>query len=265
MISQQNNIFWHKFNALSHYFLSYSFSGIMPYYIVNEYPKSGGSWIGQMLAAALDVPFPRNRIPMLRPCIMHEHFLWPGTLKNVVIVWRDGRDVIVSQYFHSLFRNERGNRVLVEKVSKDLIYSDVNDIRSNLPSFMEYIFKVKKHPKFSWADFVDKWQGVSHAIHVKYEDFRQDCATQLQQLVGALKNRTIDKARAMKIEKTFSFERQSGRTPGQENSNSFMRKGIVGDWKNHFTRESNEMFAHYAGNALISLGYEKDKSWVTEE
>ena len=263
MISQQNNIYWHKINALSHYFLSYTFSGIIPYYIVNEYPKSGGSWVGQMLAAALDVPFPRNRLPMLRPCIMHEHFLWPATLKNVVIVWRDGRDVIVSQYFHSLFRNERGNQILVEKVSTDLKYSDVNDIRSNLPSFIEYVFKGKKHPKFSWSDFADKWQGKSEAVHVKYEDFRRDCAGQLQKLVCTLINKTLDNEKAEKIEKNFSFEKQSGRTPGQENSNSFMRKGIVGDWKSHFSLESKEMFAHYAGDTLISLGYEKDKSWVT--
>ncbi|WP_231717219.1 sulfotransferase domain-containing protein [Desulfosarcina ovata] len=262
MIYQKNNVYWHKFNALSRYFLSYTFSGIMPYYIVNEYPKSGGSWIGQMLAAALDVPFPRNRLPMLRPCIMHGHFLWPSTLKNVVIVWRDGRDVIVSQYFHSLFQNEKGNKILVEKISADLKYADVKDTRSNLPSFIEYIFKGKKYPKFSWLDFAKKWQGNSGAVHVKYEDFRHNCSTQLQQLVGALKNRPLSKARAEKIEKIFSFESQSGRAPGQENSNSFMRKGIVGDWKSHFTNESKEMFDHYAGDALISLGYEKDKSWV---
>ncbi len=262
MISQQNNIYWHKLNALSHYLLSYTCSGIMSYYIVNEYPKSGGSWIGQMLADALNVPFPRNRLPMLRSCIMHEHFLWPATLKNVVVVWRDGRDVIVSQYYHSLFENERGNKILVEKVTSDLKYADKKDIRSNLPSFIEYTFKGKRHPKFSWTDFVRKWQREPKAVHAKYEDFRRDCAGQLQHVVFELTGKNLDYEKVLEIENKFSFEKQSGRSPGQEDSNSFMRKGVIGDWVNYFSQESKELFARYAGDALIALGYEEDYSWV---
>ena len=41
-----------------------------------------------------------------------------------------------------------------------------------------------------------------------------------------------------------------------------MRKGIVGDWKNYFNKEAREIFNHYAGDQLIKLGYEKDRSWV---
>lgn len=147
MIQQKNNIFWHKFNALTRYFLAYGFSGIMPFYIVNEYPKSGGSWLSQMLSVALDVPYPRNRLPMLCPCILHEHYLRTGTLQNVLIIWRDGRDVIVSQYYYSLFPNDRGNnQILVDHVSADLQLKDVQDIKKNLPLFIEYIFKEKKTP-----------------------------------------------------------------------------------------------------------------------
>ena len=42
-------------------------SGVLPLYVVNEYPKSGGTWVGQMLGRALDVPFPRNRPPCCGP------------------------------------------------------------------------------------------------------------------------------------------------------------------------------------------------------
>ncbi len=59
--------------------------------------------------------------------------------------------------------------------------------------------------------------------------------------------------------------RQSGRFPGQENKKSFMRKGLVGDWHNYFTQEARELFAHYAGDELILLGYEQDQTWVYEE
>lgn len=73
LINQKNNILWHKFNGLYRYALVHLASGYFPLYIVNEYPKSGGSWIAQMLGKALDLPFPRNRLPLMTSCIMHGH------------------------------------------------------------------------------------------------------------------------------------------------------------------------------------------------
>jgi hypothetical protein len=65
-------------------------SGALPLYVVNEFPKSGGTWVGQMLGQALGVPFPRNRLPVLRPSIMHGHYLHPWGMKNVVVCWPAG-------------------------------------------------------------------------------------------------------------------------------------------------------------------------------
>jgi hypothetical protein len=39
---------------------------------------------------------------------------------------------------------------------------------------------------------------------------------------------------------------------------SLMRKGVVDDWKNHFTYETRRLFNEYVGSALIKLGYEKN-------
>jgi hypothetical protein len=62
-------------------------SGALPLYVVNEFPKSGGTWVGQMLGRALGVPFPRNRLRVLRPSIMHGHYLSPWGIKNAVAAW----------------------------------------------------------------------------------------------------------------------------------------------------------------------------------
>jgi hypothetical protein len=71
----------------------HTLAGISPFYIVNKYPKIRGTGVGQMLGRALGVPFPRERFPMLGTSIMHGHS-WG--MKNVIVVWRDGRDVMVS-------------------------------------------------------------------------------------------------------------------------------------------------------------------------
>jgi hypothetical protein len=40
-----------------------------------------------------------------------------------------------------------------------------------------------------------------------------------------------------------------------------VRRGVVGDWRNHFTTKSLEFFKKKCGTELIELGYEKDMKW----
>jgi len=261
-IEQQNNFFWGKFNGLLRFLLNHTAAGFMPLYIVNEYPKSGGSWLGQMLGDALELPFPRNRLPLLTSSIMQGHYIWPGNMKNVVVLWRDGRDVLVSQYYHSLFYNEKGNKRGVEITRRNVSFTDYEDIFNNLPKFIEYTYKRKGNLGFSWTDFYRVWGNRSNIIHTKYENLRAATAEELQRIILELSAKQLSSKRANEIADNFSFEKQSGRKPGQEDAKSFMRKGVVGDWKNHFSPDAKQLFDKYAGDALIGLGYEKDHSWI---
>jgi hypothetical protein len=58
-----------------------------------------------------------------------------------------------------------------------------------------------------------------------------------------------------------SFKFYAGRDRGQEDRKRFYRKGVAGDWKNHFTEEDKRAFKALAGDMLIRLGYERDLSW----
>ena len=93
-IERRNVRWWHMLNAATR--LAILRGATRPFsdnVIVNEYPKSGGSWLSQMLSASLGLPFPRNRLPMLRSCLMQCHVVNPVGMRKVVVVWRDGRDV----------------------------------------------------------------------------------------------------------------------------------------------------------------------------
>ena len=46
-------------NALVRGGMVHLLSGPLGLYVINEFPKSGGTWVGQMLGRALGVPFPR--------------------------------------------------------------------------------------------------------------------------------------------------------------------------------------------------------------
>ncbi len=266
MTQQRDNVLWFKFNGLIRYAMVRLLADSLPLYIVNEFPKSGGTWMAQMLGRALNIPFPRNRLPVLRSCIMHGHYLPPWNMKNVVIVWRDGRDIMVSYYYHSLFEFDiGGNTLLVKKVREDLKFDNYHDIRANLPEFIEYVFTVKRYPRFSWTDFVERWYNREGVIHVKYEGLKVDAAKELQRIVRELTGKILSKEKAQSIVDEFSFKKQAGRKPGQEKKTSVLRKGIVGDWKNHFTQTARERFDYYAGESLIKLGYEQDRKWVINE
>ncbi len=252
-----------RMNTYLRHFMIYNLANRIPLYIITEYPKSGGSWVGQMLEKALEIPFPRNRFPVFRKSIMHGHYLEPGKMKNVVVVWRDGRDVLVSWYYHCLFSHEYGNERIVRNTRRELAFESYEDIRTNLPRFIEYSFTRQPNPRFSWTDFVEKWAGRRDVIHTRYEDMHSNAAGELGRIVRELGCRPVSSETAEQIAREFSFSRQS-RKNGSRGS-SFLRKGIIGDWRNHFSPEAQSLFDKYAGDALIRLGYEKDHSWVTDK
>jgi len=262
LIFQKQSRIWHKCNALSCYFLAHCCSSLIPLYIVNEYPKSGGTWLSQMLAEALDIPFPRNSFPVLERSILHGHMMHSWNLKNLVFVWRDGRDVLVSQYYHYLFINEKGNEALVKKCRKAHGFRDYHDIETNLIAFMEYMYEKKPSPKMSWSDFVIRWAQYKPAVHTKYEVLMQSTVEELDRILSALGFSELEFSILDGIVKKFSFASQCGREPGEENITSFMRKGVVGDWENHFSNKAKQVFNEYAGEALIQLGYETNESWA---
>ncbi|MBN1522737.1 MAG: sulfotransferase domain-containing protein [Candidatus Aureabacteria bacterium] len=258
---KKRSIFYRKAEAFFRRFMVYGFSSSLPLYIVTEYPKSGGSWFSQILSDYLQIPFPRNRFPRFGSCIMHGHYLYFPTMRNVFVVVRDGRDIMVSYYFHCFFKNDRYNDQLVEKTRKALPFDDYSDIRSNLPRFIEYKFSVRKHPRFTWKEFVESWQGKK-ACFVKYEDLLKDTLQTAGKAIQEVCRMPVEKSRLQSIVEKYSFKSQTGRAPGSENRKSFLRKGVSGDWKNYFNKESKRIFGYHAGDKLIELGYEEDSRWA---
>ena len=48
----------------------------------------------------------------------------------------------------------------------------------------------------------------------------------------------------------------NGRQPGMENVNSHFRKGVPGDWRNHFSRRVAGKFREGTGDLVWRLGYD---------
>lgn len=254
-----------KAAAVQRLLMWHFFSDRIPLFLVSEHPKSGGTWFSQMLADYLEIPFPRNRRPRFETSVLHGHHLYHPRFENAICVFRDGRDIMVSAYFHSFFEHERHKPATVRRNRRNLPFDDYNAVRENLPRFIEYCFtrKSRGFGSFSWDEFVCSWMDSGAPI-VRYEDMLKDAAGELGRAIQAVTNVGPDPSRLAEIAKKYSFERLARRKAGQENTRSFLRKGVAGDWRNKFTLEAGKVFDHYAGDILIRAGYEEDRSWIKE-
>ena len=56
----------------------------------------------------------------------------------------------------------------------------------------------------------------------------------------------------------------AGRKEGEEDVTSHYRKGVAGDWRNHFTQAHVDEFKTRYGDLLVRLGYEQSADWGLE-
>jgi hypothetical protein len=56
--------------------------------------------------------------------------------------------------------------------------------------------------------------------------------------------------------------KSGGRRPGEEDRASHYRKGVSGDWRNHFREEHIQYFKEHYNSMLLKLGYEDDPNWT---
>lgn len=232
-----------RWPAVRHKALVRGFSGIAPYYIVNEFPKSGGTWLAQMLADALDLPFRRNAPIRLERSVTHGHFLNRFGLRNVVVLWRDPRDVLVSYYYHCYFINENFNSPLVKIMKNRLPFEDYNDINQNLPDFIRFLAKTPISPRFSWPEFVTTWSRWG--VQTSYEALRSDTVGELIRITRALSDKTLPENRAVQVAEMHSFanaKRKASQTESGDAEISFLREGSLGNWRQHFTRDAEAEF-----------------------
>ena len=220
--------------------------------------------MSQLLSDALNLEFPRNRLPSLSSSILHGHYMIDSPLDRKVLVWRDGRDIAISWYYHAVIGHSLTSSAAVKRMRKRLGVTDVDsENREELFSKALRLFLENPGlPRFTWSEFVRRWYGDKGYTHVKYEDLLRDTKAELTRILYELTGETLDEAVAYAIVEKYSFKKQTNRDPGAENEKAFLRKGISGDWRNHFSMDDRRLFCEYAGDELELLGYETGGPWV---
>ncbi|MEM1353322.1 MAG: sulfotransferase domain-containing protein [Planctomycetota bacterium] len=210
----------------------------------------------------------RSLLPLALRSVIHNHWDYHPKLKRTVYLYRDGRDVMTSMYFYRIRSmsqykgNSRARKHMEHILGRGF---DPDNTAINLPGFMAYEFENPKSAgRHNWATHVLAWHQPSRTDRLLYLSYEQLIENTTQSLAKAIEHVSPIETDPRLIARTvdhYKMQSITGRKPGTESRGDFVRKGIAGDWQNHFTKEAAEVFNHYAGEALVKLGYETDTNW----
>jgi hypothetical protein len=206
-------------------------------------------------------------------------------------VIRDPRDIIVSGYFsHRNSHTTDGlphyaaHREQLRAVSKEegvLLEMDfsaqcIHDIAQwtyDRPNVLEVKMEnLTQHPYEGFIEIFEflglmSWDGayvmsdkIKHFVAVGLNRF-----SQRHPMLKPLRSQ-IDVTGSMLLGRVYDmrFEKKAGgRQLGEADANSHYRKGVAGDWINHFTEEHIAAFNEAFGDVLVRTGYESEP-WTVE-
>jgi hypothetical protein len=230
---------------------------------VAEYPKCGGSWVRNMLADYLGTPHFLDDRLIRRHDVIQVHRLPRPWYRHTVVVTRDPRDMYVSTYYHETQYRQREKHMLISRYFQ---HDPGRPLREDFAAYLEAKLSHYTHPPFMLREFVPAWKARPGVVWVRYEDCLANGEAALTGAVQGL-GLPLDPARVRAAVEANSFRnatraRGKERKPGEADPGSFERKGVAGDWKNHFDRRSCELLERYEGTSLRALGYEPDAGWI---
>ena len=194
---------------------------------------------------------------MSRPAVFMSHMRYnmlPEDIitKNVKIIHisRNVKDVAVSM-FHFIKMFKMTDTEVTKNIKWDV--------------FLEAFLSGKKLPYGTWVEYMKDWLKLRenpNILFVQYEEFIFDPRKMIAKLATFMKV-ALTEDKIQKISELVSVKSMQ-KNPNldfvqkevlDESQGRFIRKGIVGDWKNYFTDQQSKRFDSFYDDFVLETGF----------
>jgi hypothetical protein len=173
--------------------------------------------------------------------------------KNTVhyFIYRDPRDIVVSEahyltYMNTWHKLHKYFKALPNMESR-IMFSIIG---SNNPDFFyDYPNIAKRFGRYK------HWINNSNVFALKFENLVKDDNKEI--IANILQFYTKKFSHDVNLEQLY----QTAKANINPHKSHTFRSGKSGGWKDVFTDEHKQVFKKYAGQLLVSLGYEEDDNW----
>jgi len=225
--------------------------------VMVSYPKSGNNWTQKILGEMMNfVPAPEKHLPFH---LMELAFKINPNLNMFLDDFetlpspRTASSHLDVSFFKKALETKKTKFIVVLRNPKDVMVSyyyffQTQPFLGHFPgTFDDFMEMVQAGRVPDWFDWIQGWwQYKDHpnVIFVKYEDMKKDLATEIKRLAKFLNidvteetlQKTLENSTVSAMKKEFD---ERDKELLKTKSTSFVRKGIIGDWKNHFNDEQN--------------------------
>ncbi len=243
---------------------------------VSAYPKSGSTWLTRLLADILNSPSAGCMPSEDRNEVATEGQGRPGPYivrKGHFVLIDNDTGPVVPRPHRLAWRQLTDEKVVfLVRDPRDICISGAHHWRQTPEKFLDRMIKGDVARCGRWDEYVESWWydklNYFELEIVKYERLLNNpfqvlptvidllgCAWNRVFLYEAIQRQSFS-ARRQKIYRNLdSIDPGSSDKELRRNN---MRKGIVGDWRNHFTPQMNDKIWDEFGWMIERLGYERE-------
>lgn len=243
---------------------------------VTGYPRSGNSWTSQLLGDVLHCavgglysakPLCTEGQDRGQVYYVAQLHLKPFFKREFENDYTDGQGAVPNAWAFAPLRWNGEKVVHVVRDPRDVTvsawsYWHIDSIEEALTCLGEGLWPLKAH--WSWQRHVGTWLGLGVPVQfIRYEDLQADTEGTLRTLLETwgikYNERRLPEAveRQSFATKRAAVEKDGGMRPyGKDIQLLHMRKGVAGDWQNHFTPAQVDKARRYFGDVAARLGYE---------